>query len=153
MTDDGKISKWASPAPVPQQIRWALDYIITSYDESKLKSHRENLRDSVKRWILENCEQDENGNYTLYFDNPVLIESKSYSALSCQRRVSEFINETTAFDIVDKYKVRDRCVKKVITEELDFDELYALNQEGTISDEDIDSILEFTEYYALMKVE
>jgi hypothetical protein len=135
------------------QIRWALEYIITTYDEKNLKTRKDVLRDDLKQWMLDNCEQDENGNYIYEFDRPVQLEDTQVYGLVAQRRVSEFINEDKAWEIVDKYGVRDEVVEEVTTEELNFDMLYALNQQGIISDEDIDSILDFKESFALMKME
>lgn len=138
-----------------QHKRWAAEYIVVSNDEQAAKSRREELRDNLKKWIISNCDQDENGNYIYEFDSPLLLQyagGKVYG-LMAQRRVSEFIDEDRAWEIVDKYDIRDKVVEEVTTEELNFDALYALNQQGIVSDEDIDSILELKETFALMKME
>ena len=135
-----------------EHIRWALEYIVTSYDESKLKERKESLRDNLKEWLIENCEPDENGNYTYYFDKPIILDDKQVTGLQAQRRVSEFVNEDRAFNVAEKYGVLDKVTYTVTTEELDLDQMYVLNQTGEIPDEDIDSIIEIKEYFALMQL-
>ena len=135
---------------VPHQVRWALDYIMTQYDEGEIKHHRSGLRDSLLPWIKENGEEDENGNFIWLFDEPINGPDGVTTGLIAQRRVSEFINEDTAWALVEKYGVREKCV--ALVEELDLDAMYALNQEGVISDEDIDSILELNETFALTRI-
>jgi len=133
--------------------RWSLEYLLASHDEASHRHRREELRDHLKTWITGNCEPDENGSYHYYFDKPLIMGGQSYSGLMAQRRVSEFINEERAFEVADKYDARSQVVREVITEELDLDAMYSLNQQGIIPDEDIDSILDLRETYALVKIE
>lgn len=147
MTDDE-----ADDRLIGEQQRWALEYIVTAYDESKLKERKEYLRDNLKEWLIENCEPDENGNYTYYFSKPVVIDDKEITGLQAQRRVSEFVNEDRAFNVAEQYGVLDKVTYTVTTEELDLDQMYILNQQGEIPDEAIDSIIEIKEYFALMQL-
>lgn len=140
-------------APLPEHHRNSLEYILISKDEAVIRKRREELRDSLKEWLLSNGEPDENGNLRYYFDKPVILEDQEVSGLMAQRRVSEMINEDVAFEVAEKYNVLDQVVTEVITTELDMDMLYVLNQQGVIPDEDIDSIFEFTETWALVKME
>src|SRR5579862_4547720 len=132
---------------VEEQDRWALEYLITSYDENKLKERRESLRDSLKEWIIANCEPDENGNFTYQFEKPVMLDDKQVYGLQAQRRVSEFVNEDRAFNVAEQYGVLDKVTYEVVTEELDLDQMYILNQTGELPDEAIDSIIEIKEYF------
>lgn len=149
--DSGKIV--TKDEPLPEQYQWALRYVLASYDEAVVRKEREQMRDKLKEWLIANCEQDENGNYIYEFDKPIVLDNTEVHGLVAQRRVSEFIDEDRAWEIVDKYNVRDQCVETITTEELNFDMLYALNQQGVITDEDIDSILDLKESFALMKME
>lgn len=149
LTDGGSSGRLEVPS---QEKRWALEYLVVSADEAALKKRREKLRDDIKSWILDNCEPDENGNFTYYFDEPVILDNDELKGLQAQRRVSEFVNEETAFEVAEKYNVLDQVLEVITTEELDMDKMYQLNQLGTISDEDIDSILELKETYALVRI-
>jgi hypothetical protein len=136
-----------------EQIRWALDYIASTYDKDQADSHVADLKSRIKPYIMENGEPDENGNFIWEFEKPMFPGGDTgYSGLMAQRRVSEYINEDTVYALIDKYQAHDRCIKTVVVQELDVDELYAMNQEGIIPDEEIDSILEITETYALVKM-
>lgn len=140
-------------APLPEHHRHSLEYILISKDEAIIRKRREELRDSLKTWLLSNGEPDENGNYRYYFDKPVILDDQEINGLMAQRRVSEMINEDTAFEVAERYGVLDQVVTEIITTELDMDMLYVLNQQGVIPDEDIDSIFEFNETFALVKLE
>jgi hypothetical protein len=102
---------------------------------------------------MANFPADEGGSYIYEFDSPLTIaEGQTFSGLKVQRRVSEWVNTDTAKEIALKYGVNDRCIKRVVTYEVDLDELYACNQEGLIPDEELDSIMESNVTYALVRV-
>lgn len=136
---------------VDEQMRWALRYIAETMDYDQLKTRIDTSKRDLKDWILDNCEQDESGNYVWDFDKPVIGDKDdSYRGLMLQRRVSEFIDEDKADEIIQAHNLQDRCYTTI--EVIDFDQLYACNQEGIVSDEEIDSILSFNETFALIKV-
>jgi hypothetical protein len=137
---------------VGEHVRWALEYVVTAYDETKIKERRESLRDNLKSWLIENCEPDENGNHTYYFPKPIIMDDREITGLQAQRRVSEYVNEDRAFNVAEQYGVLNKVTYTVTTEELDLDSMYALNQMGEIPDEAIDSIIEIKEYFALMQL-
>lgn len=136
---------------VDEQMRWALRYIAETMDYDQLKTRIDTSKRDLKDWILDNCEQDESGNFIWDFDKPVIGDKDdSYRGLMLQRRVSEFIDEDKADEIIQAHNLQDRCYTTI--EVIDFDQLYACNQEGVVSDEEIDSILSFNETFALIKV-
>lgn len=138
---------------VAEQQRWALEYLVTAYDEQQLKQRREDLRDNLKEWVLENGELDENGNRVYYFPKPVQMgDGREVRGLMAQRRVSEFVNEDRAFNVAEQYNVLGKVTYEVVTEELDLNEMYILNQQGIIPDDAIDSILEVKETFALVQL-
>lgn len=137
------------------QVRWALDYLVAAYDKDATDRHVSELKDLIKPYILGNGIPDENGNYIWEFDKPVIYdEGTLVTGLMAQRRVSEFVNEDKAWEVVEKYgdDVRYQCVDEIVTHEINLDRMYALNQQGIISDEDMDSILETSETFALVKM-
>lgn len=136
---------------VDEQMRWALSYIAETMDYDELKSRIDTGKGDLKNWMLDNCEQDESGNYIWDFDKPVAGDNDtSYRGLMLQRRVSEFIDEDKADEIICSHNLQSRCYTTI--EVIDFDQLYACNQEGVVSDEEIDSILSYNETFALIKV-
>jgi len=137
---------------IEEQQRWALEYLVTAHDEQQIKQRRESLRGSLKEWILDNCEPDENGHKIYYFPKPVIMDDKEVRGLMAQRRVSEFVNEDKAYELVYKYNLQSSCVEEVVTEELNMDALYAANQMGIVSDDEIDDLLEQKESWALVQL-
>lgn len=121
-------------------------------DEQEAKKNREKHRDFLKKYITENCDADEDGNLTYEFPAPMNIDDMWYRGLQNQRRVREWVDEEEAKKLVYLHNLQFRCLKKVTTWELDLDELYAANQEGIISDDEIDSIIEMDETWALVKI-
>ena len=141
---------------VPEQVdplRLSLDYLHHSFAESQVKQQRSRSRDQLVEWILENGEEDENGNFRYYFPKTVTLFEKPYSGLMAQRRVSESVNEDVAMQVAQQYNVLDEVLDVVTSYEINLDRLYACNQRGDIPDEAIDSIFDINETFALIKIE
>ena len=138
---------------VADPVRWALEYLVTTHEDTVIKKRRSELRDNLSGYIKDNGEEDENGNILWYFDQPVGGEDDTwYSGLMLQRRTSEFVNEDRAKEIITSNNLEERCIRRVTVDYVDYDELYACNQQGLVTDEEIDSMLEFNETYALVKM-
>lgn len=138
--------------PLPEPLRLSHLYLLSAHDEAELKKRREDARSFLLPWLKDSFDPDENGCYLYEFPDPISIDGVSYRGLMAQRRVSEFVNEEKARELIAQHHEEDRCLYPVTTFEVDYDALYALNQEGIISDEEIDSIIEPQESYALVRV-
>lgn len=141
-----------SKQPIPESLKWAHLYLMATHDEAQTKKQREDLRDKLRPWLTESFEPDEDGNYYYEFPDPINLDGIWYTGLQAQRRVSEFVDDIKAMDIIAQHNLQDRCLYEHVELEVDYDELYAANQEGIISDEEVDSIIEHTVNYALVKV-
>lgn len=137
--------------PIPEELKLAHLYLITTVDEAQLKTQRESLRKRLMP-ILKSFDPDEDGHFFYEFPEPINLDGIEYSGLLAQRRVSEFVNDETAMEVIKANGLEDKCLKSYMVTEIDYDAVYAANQEGLISDEDIDSIIEQSENYALVKV-
>jgi hypothetical protein len=137
---------------IDEPLKMAHSYLFALAEESKAKKSREQARDWLKDYILDNCEQDENGNYLYEFPDAITDGTNFIRGLSAQRRKSEYVIDEKARELIYSHQAEDRCLRKVVTYEVDYDELYALNQEGILSDEEIDSILETDVSYAVTKI-
>jgi hypothetical protein len=140
------------PKPVPESLRLAHLYLLAASDADTHAKRRTQYRDVIKPWIMDNTEPDEDGNYFYEFPDPVNVDGNWYKGLMAQRRASELVNEERTRELINKYDLIDRCIRVVTVSEVDYDESYAANQEGIIPDEEIDSIIEIEESYALVKV-
>src|SRR5580692_2722583 len=106
--------------PVDELRKAVLKFLYVQEQETIYKKQREDLRDYLKAVIMEG-EQDEHGNYNLEFESPVSpTPTDSYRGLQAQRRVSEFIDTDTAFQVIDEAGLWDRCVKEEVVFEIDF---------------------------------
>lgn len=129
-------------------------YLFCSEEEARIVSEKNTTRDFLKSQITDLGEPDENGNIIWYFDNPIISTNSNdiYIGLMLQRRVSEYTDEDVVLEIIDKYGLRDRCVHQEVLDVVDLDAVYACNQEGVISDDEIDSMIVVKETFALTKV-
>lgn len=137
---------------LPLEMKWVHQYFLASDEEANVKERREQFRNLLKPFLMENMEPDEKGNYTWEFDKPLTTQSGTYRGIMAQRRVSEFTDEDKARELIRAHGLETRCINEIIFEEVDLDELYAANQEGIVSDEEIDEIVYSEESYFLVKV-
>jgi hypothetical protein len=133
-------------------IQAAQRYLYCADQETKIVKEKTLCRDYLKEQIRELGEPDENGNIIWYFDTPVPSGDGFCTGLMLQRRVSEYTDEEIAKEILIENDLDVRCIREEIIEVLDLDEIYVCNQEGLISDQDIDKMIGFTETWALVKV-
>lgn len=132
---------------------WFHEYTWAQSDENKAKKKKDDLRTNLYEYILENGEPDENGNIVWMLDKPMLgPDGEIYRGMMLQRRTSEFLDEEKAREIIEKHHIEVDCIKIEFVETVDFDELYAFNQKGVVPDEDIDSIIDVQESFALTKI-
>lgn len=137
---------------VPEPLRVAHLYLVSLDEEAKQKKSRESHRDFLKSFIMGSFEPDEEGNFFYEFPEPINLGDYLCRGLKAQRRTSEWINDDKAREIIAAHGLEDRCLKEVTETYIDYDALYAANQEGIIPDEEIDTVLEISESYALVKV-
>jgi hypothetical protein len=133
--------------------RAALSYLYHS-DEVAMHTARKNeASEYIKKNIRDLGELDENGNVIWLFDNPMTTDDAGqYLGFKLQRRVSEYVDEEKARTIIESHGLGPRCVRYIEVTEIDYDEMYAANQQGIISDDEIDSIISADETWALVKV-
>jgi hypothetical protein len=136
---------------IPAELRKAHLYLMVSNTEAEAKKDRENLRKDLLTW-LQTGEVDEDGNFFYEFPEPIALEDNTYSGLMAQRRVSEYVSDEVAMKIIEAHGLEDRCLKTVSEVVVDYDEVYAANQEDIISDEEVDSMIETAVSYALVKM-
>lgn len=103
------------------------------------------IRDHLMSVAAAEGEEDEKGSLFLAFD-PVTAGGQTYSTIKRERRVSVSLLSDKVETLADKKDLRDRLYKMVPV--LDQDELYVLNQEGKITDRELDSLFEEKETWA-----
>jgi hypothetical protein len=144
---------------------------------NKLKN---TARDEIKSYTLpdedkeelnpNNVRIDENGHRYYDFEEPVTIEGKTYTGLRNQRTVSSFVDMDKVREFFDgtwqgdpdatlseaeqarRADLKLRVYKPVTTWEYDFEELYRLNQQGLLTDAEIDMLTSTSVTWALNAV-
>ncbi len=116
---------------------------------------RDKARDVLKPWFDGGAggraTEDENGSKTVEFEAPLLIDGVKYTGLMNVRKESSELDLDLVDDLLDELgqTARNRVVKKVVDYVVDPDELFKLNQEGVITDEQLDALFKTTVTWAL----
>lgn len=97
-------------------------------------------------------EPDEKGHRYLYFKNPIKVGGKFFSGVKRERRVSTLFDEDAAERILSEKGLLSEVQQVVTTTVLDQDKIYVLNQEGAISDEELDQMFSENETFAFKPV-
>jgi hypothetical protein len=126
-----------------------MEYLHCADEEERAKGRKNRARDWIKEQIRSLGEPDESGNFIWEFDH-IPSGSGFCTGLKLQRRVSEYISEDKAMALIARKALGKRCVEWVAVP--DMNEIYVCNQEGIISDEEMDELMEVEETWALVKV-
>lgn len=134
---------------------------------------RDRAKAVLKAWLtlksaagkMVNGDVDENGNRTLYFDEPLTIGETTYTGVQAQKKeATPAIDIDAAKELLlakganasgegrdDVYY--DKVFKRRVIREFDEDALLVLNQKGVVSDDELDALLVSGEpTYALVVV-
>jgi hypothetical protein len=97
----------------------------------------------LKDYVAANGEETAEGHLEWYFDEPVTIGDETYKGLRNQRKPGEpLLDEERAEELLTKLGLRDEVIKEVTVEVADWQQLYVLNQEGKLTDEQLDSLFD-----------
>lgn len=113
--------------------------------ETRAKREKERARDGLKAFLLdsEDSRVDENGHRYLDLETPIPDGDDLVLSIRAQRNVSSSIDLDKAAEILrDKGQaVYDRVFRRVVRREFDENELYAVNQAGLVTDDELDSMI------------
>lgn len=127
----------------------ATQFLALRDEETQVKKRKAVLNTYLSEQIDKFGDVDEvNGHRTLRLSSSVPIGGKEYVALQRQRRVSMVFDEEIAERILREHDIYEQATETLVV--LDQDKVYALHQEGKISDEEMDEILVEKETFALV---
>lgn len=105
----------------------------------------------LKDYIAEHGEP--NGDHVDWlFEQPLTIGDQTYLGMRNQASASTFMDPDKAEELVVAKGLRDKVFKIVEVEVADWDELYRLNQQGVISDDEIDDLMTTETSYSLVVI-
>lgn len=113
---------------------------------------RDRAKAVLKGWLtlrnkageMVNGDVDENGNRTLYFDEPLTIGEATYTGVQAQKKEPTPAIDLDAAETLLKGKgseAYDKVFKRRVIREFDEDALLVLNQKGVLSDNELDGLL------------
>jgi len=123
----------------------AQTYLFNRYQVARAEKPRDAAKNWLKPYVLQHGVDDgDKGHVRVMFPQPMVIGTTTYYGLEDRRipgRTYMDEDEVRTFLAGKPAAVRSRVIRKVTTEVVDTDELYALNQEGKVSDDELDSLL------------
>lgn len=127
-------------------------FLFNRAEQERTGKQRDTYRDVLKRWLMTDGREDENGHRYLDFENDLTIEGKTYSGICAQRRLSSSIDLDKTEALAQELGIFDLVFPVVPVRQFDEDALYAANQRGLISDEQLDSLITENVTYAVVPV-
>jgi hypothetical protein len=124
--------------------------VETTASRAKGDGHR-----TLKEHLLSDAEgvrEDENGHKFYDFEKPLTIGGVEYKAISAQRRLSASIDLARTEELVREKGLYEDVFPPVTTRRFDEDALYAANQLGYITDEELDGLITENVTYAIVPV-
>jgi hypothetical protein len=120
-------------------------------DEVKTSSDRiDALKKDLTQHVKEHGETDDKGHRTYTLPSPLDYGGKQYVGFQQQRRVSQSFDTEVAEKILKDKDLWDRAT--VVVREIDQNEVYVLNQEGLLTDDELDSMFAERETFAFRPI-
>lgn len=127
-----------------------LQFLVLKDEEKTTKTRLDSLKKDLTQQVVEHGETDEKGhrNYTL--PEPLEYAGKSWVGFQQQRRVSQSFDTEVAEKLLKDKDLWERAT--VVIREIDQNEVYVLNQEGLLTDDELDSMFAEHETFAFRPV-
>jgi len=123
-------------------------WVVLRQREESIKQRINELRNKLLAYAEAYGVEDAKGHRVVEID-PITIGGRVYGGWVRRKRVSQRINEERTRALAEEKGLVDEIFKPKVIEELDQDALYRLNQEGQLTDEELDSLVDTTVTYAL----
>jgi hypothetical protein len=143
-----RVSRPRNPQPVADIQKHFLAFTSNWRTATQAGKARDKASAVVKAWFSTMGDSDHEvtvndaGSRAVEFDEPILVDGMKVTGLENVRRESSELDLDLVDDLLDSLPeaVRKRVVKKVVEYVTDPNELFKLNQEGVISDEQLDAL-------------
>lgn len=149
-------------------------------EKAYTKAQADKGRSAIVNYILEHGEEDpETRSLRWYFKKPLFIDGVTYAGLEWRRSPIPYVKEERAQELAEKYgaaqdmmtwhytlpglspkqvlELNEYFGKEGIVPESsitwDYDHLYVLNQQGKLTDDELDSVLGEDESFSLWPIE
>lgn len=136
-----------APLEVPSDLeKSAHSFLYYREEEARAKAKKEAARNQLKGWAIlkdaagrfVNCEEDENGNRILPFEingKKIVAQKSTPAAYIDMDETERLLREKDPTG-----RLYDLVFKRKVIREFAEDELFLLNQQGVISDDELDAL-------------
>ena len=113
-------------------------------------------KDEIRRELLKIAEEsgsvDEKGSQYVELTTPLTVGDTTYKGFVRRRKVSTTLDEDRVRQLAEEKGITDLIYRQVTITELDTDALYACQQEGRITEAELESCIRTEIKYALEKI-
>ena len=128
---------------VPGWVRLAHQFLFARDEQAKAEKSRGKFSKQLKDFIAEEGEETADGHLEVLFPEPLTIGGVTYLGLRNQRTNPQPLLDTERAEaLLEKLGLTDKVAEEVTVVQWNWDELYVLNQQGLISDADLDSLFD-----------
>ncbi|MFI6512954.1 hypothetical protein ACIBCT_35595 [Streptosporangium sp. NPDC050855] len=120
-------------------------------DVKRLGDRSKSLRDLMDAYASRAGTADAKGHRRVRFPEPLEIGGKQVSGFIRQRSETITLDEEAVYDLATEKGVLDRVVRKVTYEEIDQDALFALQQEGVITRDELRALFTSSTTYTIKR--
>ncbi|WP_188187596.1 hypothetical protein [Nonomuraea sp. SYSU D8015] len=121
-------------------------------DVKRLGERVKTLRDAMDAYAAKAGVTDAKGHRRVRFSEPIEIGGKQVKGFVRQRSESIRLDEDAVYDLAEEKGLLDRVIRKVEIEEIDQDALFALQQEGLITREELQSLFTSSTTYTIKRI-
>lgn len=125
-------------------------YLYHRHLAKYMKAKQDEAGKALKEFIGEYGIPDDKGSLVVELDEPATVDGITYSGVMQQRRTSEYLDTDKVEKLIIDKDLRDRMVR--LEEAWDYSEIYVLYQEGLITEEEFDSLMDVDETWALITI-
>lgn len=135
----------AKPGPKTVESQFA-EWQTLKTESELIAKRQKNLRDALLAEVQSTGIVDEKGSLYLALKRPIEMAGKVWRTLKAEHRESIRLDETAAEELLAEKGLLERAQKTVVM--FDPDALYVLNQEGLLTDAELDSLMVSSESWA-----
>lgn len=115
--------------------------VALSQQIAALTKRRENLRDELRTYASEYGTPNHRGHRDVVFEEPINLGDKLIKGFRLQQSVSVTLDVEAAKSLAEAKGITQRVIKHEVREFIDQDELWACQQDGILTREEIEDLL------------
>lgn len=127
-----------------------LQFLVLKDEEKTTKTRLDGLKKDLTQYLADHGEVDDKGHRNYVLPEPLEYAGKEYTGFQHQRRVSQSFDTEVAEKVLKDKDLWERAT--VVIREIDQNEVYVLNQEGLLTDDELDSMFAERESFAFRPI-